>query len=66
VIVVEAAVPHTSTIVDATAMTVIASIVLHGFSAGPLTERYVKTRKRGRSTDGHPRATSPAVHRPAR
>ena len=66
VIVVEAAVPHTSTIVDATALTVIASIVLHGFSAGPLTERYVKSRKRGRSTDGHARATSPAVHRPAR
>jgi NhaP-type Na+/H+ or K+/H+ antiporter len=66
VIVVEAAVPHTSTIVDATAMTVIASIVLHGFSAGPLTERYVNARKRGRSTDGPARATSPAVHRPAR
>ena len=66
VIVVEAAVPHTSTIVDATALTVIASIVLHGFSAGPLTERYVESRKRGRSTDGHARATSPAVHRPAR
>ena len=45
VIVIEAAVPHTSTIVDATALTVIASIVLHGFSAGPLTERYVNTRK---------------------
>jgi sodium/hydrogen antiporter len=42
VIVVEAAVPHTSTIVDATALTVVASIVLHGFSAGPLTERYVR------------------------
>ena len=66
VIVVEAAVPHTSTIVDATALTVIASIVLHGFSAGPLTERYVKAIQRGRSTDGHARATSPAVHRPAR
>src|SRR4051794_28603824 len=42
VIVVEAAVPHTSTIVDATVLTVTASMVLHGLTAGPLTERYVR------------------------
>jgi sodium/hydrogen antiporter len=52
VIVIEAAVPHTSTIVDATAMTVAASIVLHGLSARPLTERYVREPKRGRSSHG--------------
>ena len=42
VLVVEAEVPHTSTIVDATALTVTASIVLHGLTAGPLTERYLR------------------------
>jgi NhaP-type Na+/H+ or K+/H+ antiporter len=42
VIVVEAAIPHTSTIVDATALTVTASLVLHGLTAGPLTGRYVR------------------------
>jgi NhaP-type Na+/H+ or K+/H+ antiporter len=42
VIVVEAAIPHTSTIVDATTLTVTASLVLHGLTAGPLTERYVR------------------------
>jgi sodium/hydrogen antiporter len=42
VIVVEAAVPHTSTIVDATALTVTASVVLHGLTARPLTERYTR------------------------
>jgi NhaP-type Na+/H+ or K+/H+ antiporter len=42
VIVVEAAVPHTSTIVDATALTVTASLVLHGLTARPLTERYAR------------------------
>jgi NhaP-type Na+/H+ or K+/H+ antiporter len=40
VLVVEANTPHAATIVDATALTVTASIVLHGLSAGPLTERY--------------------------
>ena len=43
VIVFEADVPHTSTIVDATALTVTASLVLHGLTARPLTERYVRT-----------------------
>jgi sodium/hydrogen antiporter len=42
VIVVEADVPHTSTIVDATALTVTASVVLHGLTARPLTERYAR------------------------
>jgi NhaP-type Na+/H+ or K+/H+ antiporter len=40
VLVVESGVPHTSTVVDATTLTVTASILLHGLSAGPLTERY--------------------------
>jgi len=39
VIVVEENIPHAATIVDVTAVTVTASIVLHGLSAGPLTER---------------------------
>jgi sodium/hydrogen antiporter len=43
VLVVEASVPHTSTIVDATALTVVASILLHGLTAGPLTDRYVRS-----------------------
>jgi sodium/hydrogen antiporter len=43
VIVFEADVPQTSTIVDATALTVTASLVLHGLTARPLTERYVRT-----------------------
>jgi NhaP-type Na+/H+ or K+/H+ antiporter len=42
VIVVEAAVPHTSTIVDATALTVTASLILHGLTARPLTDRYTR------------------------
>jgi NhaP-type Na+/H+ or K+/H+ antiporter len=42
VIVVEAETPHSSTIVDAAALTVAASLVLHGLTAGPLTERYVR------------------------
>jgi NhaP-type Na+/H+ or K+/H+ antiporter len=46
VLVVEASVPHTSTIVDATALTVTASIVLHGVTAGPLTDRYVRRLRR--------------------
>ncbi|HET8758021.1 MAG TPA: hypothetical protein VFM58_18510, partial [Solirubrobacteraceae bacterium] len=40
--------PHTSTIVDATVLTVIASIILHGLSAGPLTERYTRALRRRR------------------
>jgi sodium/hydrogen antiporter len=59
VIVIEAAVPHTSTIVDATALTVVASIVLHGLSAGPLTERYLKKTTPRRSTQHeHARTTA--------
>jgi NhaP-type Na+/H+ or K+/H+ antiporter len=58
VIVVEAAVPHTSTIVDATALTVIASIVLHGLTARPLTDRYAMETTRRRSRHGHARAAS--------
>ena len=42
VLVVEANVPHDATIVDAAVMTVIASIVLHGLTAGPLTDRYTR------------------------
>jgi NhaP-type Na+/H+ or K+/H+ antiporter len=49
VIVVEADVPGSSTIVDVTALTVTASLVLHGLTARPLTERYARTlRKRPR------------------
>jgi sodium/hydrogen antiporter len=46
VLVVEAELPHATTIVDATALTVIASIVLHGLSAGPLTDRYARQLRR--------------------
>ena len=42
VLVVEANVPHDATIVDAAVLTVIASIVLHGLTAGPLTDRYTR------------------------
>jgi sodium/hydrogen antiporter len=42
VFVVEADIPHTSTIVDVVALTVTASVVLHGLTARPLTERYVR------------------------
>ena len=41
-IVVDTGVPHTSTIVDAAGRTVTASLVLHGLTAGPLTERYTR------------------------
>lgn len=46
VIVVEETIPDAATIVDATAVTVTASIVLHGLSAGPLTERYARRLQR--------------------
>jgi NhaP-type Na+/H+ or K+/H+ antiporter len=46
VIVVEADVPNASTIIDATALTVTASILLHGLTAGPLTGRYVRGLRR--------------------
>jgi sodium/hydrogen antiporter len=52
VLVVEADVPHTSTIVDATVLTVMASIILHGLSAGPLTERYTRGLRRRPSRTG--------------
>jgi sodium/hydrogen antiporter len=41
VLVVEAHTPHAGTIADTAALTVIASILLHGLTAGPLTRRYV-------------------------
>jgi sodium/hydrogen antiporter len=51
VLVVEASVPHTSTVVDATALTVMASIVLHGLSAGVLTDLYARwVQRRPRSS----------------
>ena len=52
VLVVEENVPHASTIVDATALTVTLSIVLHGLSAGPLTERYARHIRRKRPRRG--------------
>jgi NhaP-type Na+/H+ or K+/H+ antiporter len=42
VLVIEADIRHAATIVDATALTVTGSIVLHGLTAGPLTERYTR------------------------
>jgi NhaP-type Na+/H+ or K+/H+ antiporter len=42
VLVVEANVPHDAMVVDAAVMTVLASIVLHGLTAGPLTDRYTR------------------------
>jgi NhaP-type Na+/H+ or K+/H+ antiporter len=52
VLVVEANVPHASLIVDAAVLTVIASIVLHGLSAGPLTARYARWLRRRRPRTG--------------
>jgi NhaP-type Na+/H+ or K+/H+ antiporter len=52
VLVVEENIPHASTIVDATALTVTLSIVLHGLSAGPLTERYARHVQRARPQSG--------------
>jgi sodium/hydrogen antiporter len=52
VLVVEENIPHASTIVDATALTVTLSIVLHGLSAGPLTERYARHLQRARPRSG--------------
>jgi NhaP-type Na+/H+ or K+/H+ antiporter len=63
VIVVETGVPHASTIVDATALTVTASIVVHGLSAGVLTESYARwLRQRPRHTGIEAAPTS--VHVP--
>jgi sodium/hydrogen antiporter len=63
VIVVESSVPHASTIVDAAALTVTASIVLHGLSAGPLTELYVRRLRRRTHRAGVETATT-NVHVP--
>jgi NhaP-type Na+/H+ or K+/H+ antiporter len=52
VLVVEENIPHASTIVDATALTVTASIVLHGLTAGALTERYTRHLRRARPRGG--------------
>jgi NhaP-type Na+/H+ or K+/H+ antiporter len=52
VLVVEADIPGAATIVNATALTVTASIVLHGLSAGPLTGRYVRGLRRGGAPRG--------------
>jgi sodium/hydrogen antiporter len=52
VLVIEENTPHASTIVDATALTVTASIVLHGLTAGPLTERYTRHLRRTRPREG--------------
>ena len=57
VIVVEAAVPHTSTIVDATALTVIASIVLHGFYRGA-ADRALREGDKTRKEHRWPRASN--------
>jgi NhaP-type Na+/H+ or K+/H+ antiporter len=57
VLVVHANTPHASTIVVATALTVTASIVLHGLSAGALTERYARSlgsRPEGRGVEAAP------------
>jgi NhaP-type Na+/H+ or K+/H+ antiporter len=59
---VEASVPNSSTIVDATALTVTASVVLHGLSAGVLTDRYTRgLRRRPRSTGIETATTSVRV-----
>jgi NhaP-type Na+/H+ or K+/H+ antiporter len=51
-LVVESNIPHTSTIVDATALTVTASVLLHGLTARPLTERYARLLRRGPPAEG--------------
>src|SRR3954447_20167818 len=52
VLVVEAGTPHAATIVDATALTVIAAVILHGLSAAPLTARYARRLGRQRTRTG--------------
>jgi NhaP-type Na+/H+ or K+/H+ antiporter len=64
VLVVEASTPHASTIVDATALTVTASIVLHGLSAGVFTDRYVRRLEQRPQTRGIETAET-TVHVPA-
>jgi sodium/hydrogen antiporter len=64
VFVVDASVPHATTIVDAAALTVSASIILHGLSAGVLTDRYVRWLARRPQTAGIEAAPT-TVHVPA-
>ena len=64
VLVVHADIPHTSTIVDAAALTVIVSLVLHGLTAAPLTERYARALRRRSPREGL-EAASTTVHVPA-
>ena len=62
VLVVEASIPHSDTIVDATALTVVASVVLHGLSAGVLADRYARgLRRRPRRTGIETATTSVRV-----
>ena len=62
VLVVEASVPHASTIVDTVALTVTASLVLHGLSAGVLTDWYARRiRRRPRPTGIETATTSVPV-----
>jgi NhaP-type Na+/H+ or K+/H+ antiporter len=68
VIVTDAGVPHTSTIVNATALTVTASLILHGLTAGPLTAHYVRRLRERPRRAGIETATTevrvpPAGHR---
>ena len=63
VIVLEEKVLHTSTIVDAAALTVTASILLHGLTARPLTERYLRHLRRARRLRGV-EAAETTVHVP--
>ena len=67
VLVLEANVPGTRTIVETTALTVTASIVLHGLTAGPLTNRYTRQLERLPPSTGIEHATTklrvPAVAR---
>jgi sodium/hydrogen antiporter len=63
VIVVDTGIPHTSTIVDAAALTVTASLVLHGLTAGRLTERYTR-RLQARSSRTGLEAAVTTVHVP--
>ena len=65
VLVVEANVAHASTIVDAAALTVTASIVLHGLTARPLTERYARWLRRRPPRHGIEAAPT-SVHVPVR
>jgi sodium/hydrogen antiporter len=64
VLVVHAGIPHTSTIVDAATLTVTASLVLHGLTAAPLTERYARALRR-RSPGAGLEVASTTVHVPA-